>query len=94
MNVILLQIFQQLKGERGKDQQDAALFVVKCKVQILKLKDFILEEDCEDCGKALCISPCIKIYHTEIDFKLHALKFREQGLQTVEIQDADGDDNE
>ena len=38
MNVILLQIFRQGKGERGNDQQDAALFVVKCKVQILKLK--------------------------------------------------------
>ena len=25
---------------------------------------------CEDCGKALCISPCFKIYHTEIDYKL------------------------
>ena len=35
-----------------------------------------------------------QIYHTEIDFKLAALKFREEGLQTVEIQDADGDDNE
>ena len=38
MNIILLQIFQQGKGERGKDQQDAVLFEVKCKVQILNLK--------------------------------------------------------
>ena len=44
---------------------------------------------CEDCGKALCISPCFKIYHTEIDYKSYALKIREQGLET-----ADGDENE
>ena len=31
---------------------------------------------CEDCGKPLCITPCFKIYHTEIDYKEHAKKTR------------------
>ena len=48
---------------------------------------------CEDCGKALCITPCFKIYHTEIDYKLHASKFREGGTVLVEANDGDGDDN-
>ena len=49
---------------------------------------------CEYCEKALCISPYFKIYHSEIDYKLHALQFREEGLQTVVIQADDGEDNE
>ena len=48
---------------------------------------------CEDCGKALCITPCFKIYHTEIDYKLHALNFRQQGTVVVEaVEGNDGDD--
>ena len=35
-----------------------------------------------------------KIYHTEIDYKLHALTFREQGLETLVIQPNDGNENE
>ena len=45
---------------------------------------------CEDCGKALCITPCFKIYHTEIDYKLHASNFRQEG--TVVVEGNDGDD--
>ena len=51
---------------------------------------------CEDCGKPLCITPCFKIYHTEIDFKLHALNFRQEGTGTVVVQGVevnDCDDN-
>ena len=48
---------------------------------------------CEDCGKALCITPCFKICHTEIDYKLHALNFRQQGTVVVEaVEGNDGDD--
>ena len=32
MNGTLLQIFQEVKDEREKDQQDAVLFVVNCPV--------------------------------------------------------------
>ena len=46
---------------------------------------------CEDCGKALCITPCFKIYHTEIDYKLHGLNFRQDG--TVVVEDIDGNDD-
>ena len=49
---------------------------------------------CEDCGKPLCITPCFKIYHTEIDFKLHALKFRQEGTQTVLVQGVEGNDGD
>ena len=31
---------------------------------------------CEDCRKPLCITPCFKIYHTEIDYKAEAKKYR------------------
>ena len=39
---------------------------------------------CEDCGKALCISSCFKIYHTQLDldldYKLNSKNFRGGGL--------------
>ena len=35
-----------------------------------------------------------KIYHTEIDFKLHALKFRQEGTQTVLVQGVEGNDGD
>ena len=31
---------------------------------------------CEDCRKPLCITPCFKIYHTEVDYKEEARKYR------------------
>ena len=31
---------------------------------------------CEDCRKPLCITPCFKIYHTEIDYKEEGRKYR------------------
>ena len=31
---------------------------------------------CEDCRKPLCITPCFKIYHTEIDYKEEAREDR------------------
>ena len=79
-------------GEGRKRKRPTRCCFVCSKVQGTNFKTKRTSFWCED-WKALCISPCFKIYHTEIDFKLHALKFREQGLQTVEIQDADGDDN-
>ena len=89
MNGTLLQTFQEVKGEREKDQRDPALFVVNCKPKRMSFW-------CEDCGKALCITPCFKIYHTEIDYKLHALNFRQEGRETVVVQGFEGnvgDDN-
>ena len=47
---------------------------------------------CEDCGKALCITPCFKIYNTEIDYKSHALNFRQEGTGTVVVQAVEGND--
>ena len=30
----------------------------------------------EDCRKPLCITPCFKIYHTEVDYKEEGRKYR------------------
>ena len=49
---------------------------------------------CKDCGKVLCITPCFKIYHTENDFKLHALNFRQEGTGTVVVQAVEGNDGD
>ena len=81
-------------AEGRKRKRPTRCCFVCSKVQSTNFKPKRTSFSCKDCRKALCISPCFKIYHTEIDFKLHALKFREQGLQTVEIQDTDGNDNE
>ena len=35
---------------------------------------------CEDCQKPLCISPCFKIYHTEIDFRRKAVMLSGEGI--------------
>ena len=40
---------------------------------------------CEDCGKALCVVPCFKIYHTQADYKLHAKNFR-KGVYVFEVE--------
>ena len=44
---------------------------------------------CEDCGKALCVVPCFKIYHTQTDYKLHAKKFRQRVLQVEGVENDD-----
>ena len=31
---------------------------------------------CEDCGKALCVTPCFEIFHTKPDYKRSAIDFR------------------
>ena len=45
---------------------------------------------CEHCGKALCVVPFFKIYHTQTDYKLHAKKFR-QGV--LEVEGVENDDD-
>ena len=44
----------------------------------------------KDCGKALCVVPCLKIYNTQTDYKLHAKNFR-QGI--VEVEGGENDDD-
>ena len=83
-------------GEGRKRKRPTRACFICSKVQALNLnfKQKRTSFWCEDCGKALCISPYFKIYHTEIDYKLHALTFREQGLETLVIQANDGNENE
>ena len=46
---------------------------------------------CEDCGKALCISPCFKIYHTENDYKSAFQNLRGgENQQVVVVDDTSG----
>ena len=88
----LLQTFQEVKGEREK-RPTRSCFVCS-KLPGLNCKPKRTSFWCEDCGKPLCITPCFKIYHTEIDFKLHALKFRQEGTQTVLVQGVEGNDGD
>ena len=83
-------------GEGRKRKRPTRACFVCSKVQGLNLnfKQKRTSFWCEDCEKALCISPCFNIYHTEIDYKLHALTFSEQGLETLVIQANDGNENE
>ena len=92
MKGTLLQTFQQVKGERENDQHGPALFVVNCLG--LNCKPKRTSFWCEDCGKALCITPCFKIYHTKIDYKLHAFNFRQDGTGTVVVQAVDGNNSD
>ena len=87
-----LQTFQELKGKREKDQHGPALFVVNCLGSIANLKG--LHFGVKIRGKALCITPCFKIYQTEIDYKLHALNFRQEGTGTVIVQAVEGNDGD
>ena len=80
-------------GEGRKRKRPTRSCFVCSKLQGVNFKQKRTSFWCEDCGKVLCISPCFKIYHTEIDYKLHALKFREQGLETAVVQANDGDGN-
>ena len=41
---------------------------------------------CEDCGKLLCVVPCFKIYHTEMDFKKYGELIR-GGVMAMEGDD-------
>ena len=91
MNGILLQTYQELKAESEK--RPTRCCYVCSKLPGINCKPKRTSFWCEDCGKALCITPCFKIYHTEIDYKLHASKFRQEGTVLVEANDGDGDDN-
>ena len=58
---------------------------------------------CEDCGKALCITPCFRLYHTEHDYKLAYLNLGGGGelvapadvqlVNDIDENDADNEDN-
>ena len=58
---------------------------------------------CEDCGKALCITPCFRLYHTEPDYKLAYLNLGGGGelvapadvqlVNDIDENDADNEDN-
>ena len=80
-------------GEGQKRKRSMRCCYVCSKLPGLNCKPKRTSFWCEDCGKALCITPCFKIYHTEIDYKLHALNFRQQGTVVVEaVEGNDGDD--
>ena len=90
MNSTLLQTFQEVKGKREKDQQDAALFVVNCQVYIANQKG--LHFGVKIVGKLYALHHVSKICHTEIDYKSNALNFRQEGRGTLVVQAVEGND--
>ena len=81
-------------GEERKRKRPTKSCFVCSKLPGLNCKPKRTSFWCEDCDKPLCITPCFKIYHTEIDFKLHALKFRQEGTRTVLVQGVEGNDGD
>ena len=76
------------KGEgRKRDRPQRDCFVcskIPQSGQILKPKR--TSYWCEDCKKPMCITPCFRIYHTEIDFKMYALEYRNKVLVSENVQ--------
>ena len=60
------------KGEGRKREKPSRCCFVCSKIPGEILKGKRTSYWCEDCGKALCVVPCFKIYHTQTDYKLHA----------------------
>ena len=81
-------------GEGRKRKRPTRSCFVCSKLPSINCKPKRMSSWCEDCGKALCITPCFKIYHTEIDYKLHALNFRQEGRETVVVQGLEGNDGD
>ena len=80
VNGIFLLASPRGRAEKGRNLHGVVSFVVN-PWEILKGKR--TSYLCENCGKALCVVPCFKIYHAQTDYKLHAKKFR-QGVLEVE----------
>ena len=80
-------------GEGRKRKRPTRCCFVCSKLPGLNCKPKRTSFWCEDCGKALCITPCFKIYHTEIDYKLHAMNFRQETVVVQAVEGNDGDDD-
>ena len=76
------------KGEgRKRDRPQRDCFVcskIPQSGQILKPKRTFYW--CEDCKKPMCVTPCFRIYHTEVDFKMYALEYRNKVLVSENVQ--------
>ena len=82
-------------GEGRKRKRPTQTCFVCSKLPRLNCKPKRTSFWCEDCGKALCITPCFKIYHMGIDYKLHAFNFRQDGTGTVVVvQAVDGNNSD
>ena len=90
MNVISIQI--SLEGREEKEKLSRCSFV--CRFPALDLNQKRTSFWYEDCRKPLCISPCFKIYHTEVDFKKYRQIYREKGDHLVVEGLENGDKNE
>ena len=71
---------EKVKNERGL--QGAVLFVATSLGICIKRTSYW----CEDCRKPLCVVPCFKIYHTEMDFKKYGQLIR-GGVMAMEGND-------
>ena len=89
MNVI--QIFLELRVQKKK--MSRCCFVCS-KFPGLELKEKRTSFWCENSRKPWSISPCFKIYHTEVDFKKYRKIYSEKGDQLVAEDFEIGDVNE
>ena len=78
-------IFLLAKKGRKRERISRCCFVSsKIPGEILKGKRTFYW--CKDCGKVLCVVPCFKLYHTPIDYKLHAKNFRQGTLEVEAVK--------
>ena len=82
-----------LVGEEKKKKMSRCCFICS-RFPDLDLKQKRTSFWCEDYRKPLCISPCFKIYYTEVDFKKYGKIYREKGDQLVVEDLKNGDGNE
>ena len=75
-----ISLLASLRGESRKREKPSRCCFVCSKIPGEILKGKRASYWCEDCGKALCVVPCFKIYHTQTDYKLHAKNFRHGGI--------------
>ena len=78
------------KGKGRKREKPSRCCFVCSQIPGEILKEKRTSYCCKDCGKAFCVVPCFKIYHTQTDYKLHAKNFR-QGVFKVEGKENDDD---
>ena len=80
------------KGEGRKREKPSRCCFVCSKIPGEILKGKRTSYWCEDCGKALCVVPCFKIYHTQAAYKLQAKNFR-KGVYVFEVKGVENDDD-
>ena len=80
------------KGEGRKKEKPSRCCFVCNKIPDKIMKGKRTSYWCKDCGKALCVVPCLKIYQTQADYKSRAKNFR-KGIYIFEVESVENDDD-